>query len=40
MDPNEEVLKEDSEAEEILPEEADKIAGGGAGYGNNGSEYV
>ena len=35
MDPNEEILNDDSEKEEILPEDADKIAGGGPAYGTD-----
>jgi hypothetical protein len=39
MNPNDEIINEPTEAEEeILPEEADEIAGGGAGYGDDGSQ--
>jgi hypothetical protein len=33
MNPNDEILEEQTEAEEILPEEAEKISGGGGAYG-------
>jgi hypothetical protein len=36
MEPNEELLDAQNESEEILPEEADKVAGGGGGYSPTG----
>jgi len=37
MEPNDEILNEQGESEEILPEEADKVVGGGEyGIGTDG----
>jgi hypothetical protein len=41
MEPNEELVDKQNDSEEILPEDAEKVSGGGSGYGlQDGSNYV